>query len=61
MLHSDCSQYTIHSTRFRGSRSGFPVCVKRKQGEISEDIEDLGTPQTKFLFSPGAEQSPRIK
>ena len=26
-----------------------------------KDIEDLGTPQLKFLFSPGAEQNPHMK
>ena len=34
-----------------------PICVKRKEGELLRDVEDLGTPQVKFIFSPGAEQS----
>ena len=55
------SQYTVHATRFQRGPSGLPICVKRKEGEMVEDIEDLGTPQVKFLFSPGAEQSPHIK
>ena len=56
-----CSQYTVHATRFQLNAHGLPVCVLRKQGELVEDIEDLGTPDVKFLFSPGAERSPNIK
>ena len=41
--------------------TGGPICVKRKEGELLRDVEDLGTPQIKFLFSPGAEQSPAVK
>lgn len=53
-----CSQYTIHATRFqRNHATGRPICVKRKDGEQVRDVEDLGTRQVKFLFSPGAEQS----
>ena len=33
----------------------------RKADEIVEGIEDLGALEVKFLFSPGAEQNPRIK
>ena len=56
-----CSQYTVHATRFQRSPYGYPVCVLRKEGELVADIEDLGTPDVKFLFSPGAERSPNIK
>ena len=61
LLHFNSSQYTVHATRLQRGPSGLPICVKRKEGEIVQVIEDLGTPQTKFLFSPGAEQSPEIK
>ena len=57
-----CSQYTVHATRLQGDpRTGLPICVKRKDGELLQDVEDLGRPQVKFLFSPGAEQSPAQK
>ena len=56
-----CSQYTVHATRFQRNALGYPVCVLRKDGELVADIEDLGTPDVKFLFSPGAERSPNIK
>ena len=60
-IHS-CSQYTVHATRFqRNPATGGPICVKRKEGELLRDVEDLGSPQIKFLFSPGAEQSPTVK
>lgn len=36
-----------------------PVCVKRKEGEMVQDIETVD--QVKFLFSPGAEQTPSMK
>lgn len=55
------SQYTVHATRFQRNQYGLPVCVIRKEGEIVEDIEDLGTPDVKFLFSPGAERSPNTE
>jgi hypothetical protein len=54
-------EFTAHATRFRRNAFGYPVCVLRKEGELVADIEDLGTPDVKFLFSPGAECSPNIK
>ena len=56
-----CSEYTIHSTRLQIGSNGFPVCIRQKDGEILQDIEDLGRPDLKFLFSPGAEKSPEMK
>ena len=55
------SQYTIHATRLQRDHNTNIVCVKRKEDEIVEDIEDLGVPEVKFLYSPGAELSPPVK
>lgn len=55
------SEYTVHATRFQRGADGLPICVIRKEGEIVEDIEDLGTPDVKLIFSPGAEFNPKIK
>ena len=56
------SQYTVHATRFqRHPVNGRPICVIRKEGELLQDVEDLGSPQVKFVFSPGAEQNPAIQ
>ena len=56
-----CSQYTIHATRFQRGADGLPICIKRKEGEILRSIQDLGSAAVKFIFSPGAEQEPRMK
>ena len=55
------SQYSVHATRFQRGPSGFLICVRRKEGELLEAIEDLGTGDVKFLFSPGAEQAVPLK
>lgn len=57
LVHVGFSQYTIHATRIQGSPSGYPICVKRAEDQIREDIITLGDEDVKFLFSPGAEKA----